>query len=154
MRKIPVTIPLLIIGLLLFFSACATPAPLPGQPAQDALDFQLTSDATPGDTDSYASYTFGIALSSAQELEMDFSAEGAKILVSILTPSDDAWGYNPHRPEDIGDGKTGFLNEARSVAVTEGCFIFSAPETGEYLLTVKSASPQAEISVHLEYQIR
>ena len=153
MRKILITIPLLLTGLLLFSSAC-TPAPLPGQPSQEKLVFQLTSDATPGDTDNYASYTFGIALSSVQELEMDFSAEGAKILVSILTPSDDAWGYNPHPPDESEDGKLGFLNEARSVAVAEGGFIFSAPETGEYLLTVKSASPQAEISVHLEYQIR
>jgi hypothetical protein len=153
MRKILVTIPFLLTGLLLFFSAC-TSAPPTGQPPQEELDFQLTSNATPGDTDNYASYTFGIALNSAQELEMDFSAEGAKILISILTPSDDAWGYNPHPPEEIKDGKPGFLNEARSVAAAEGGFIFSAPETGEYLLTVKSASPQAEISVQLDYEIR
>ena len=153
MRKILVTIPFLLTGLLLFFSAC-TPTPPVGQPSNEEMNFQLTSDATPGDTDNYASYTFSIALNRAQKLEMDFHAEGAKILVSILTPSNDAWGYNPHPPDESEDGKLGFLNEARSVAVTEGGFIFSVPETGEYLLTVKSASPQAEIEVQIEYQIQ
>jgi len=153
MRKILVTIPFFLIGLLLFSSAC-TPAPPTGQPPQEELNFQLTSDATPGNTDQYGSYTFSIFLNSAQELDMAFNAEGAKVMISIITPSDDTWGYNPHPPEDNEDGKLGFLNEARSVAVAEGSFIFSAPETGDYLLTVKSASPQAEIAMRIEYQIQ
>ncbi len=155
MHKIPIMISVFIAGLLLLSSAC-TPAPAPAQPAHEELDFQLSTNTTPGNTDEYDSYSFSIYLKREQELALDFHAEGAKVMVSVFLPSEETWGYNPYPPTPDGseDGKLGHLQKGRVVAAAEGSFTFSAPESGDYLLTVKSASYRAEIDVHIEYHIQ
>ena len=155
MHKIPIMISVFIAGLLLLSSAC-TPALAPAQPTHEELNFQLSTNTTPGNTDAYDSYSFSIYLKREQELALDFYAEGAAVMVSIFTPSEETWGYNPNPPTTITteDEKSGCLKQGRIMAAEEGNFTFTTPETGDYLLTVKSASPKGEIEVRVEYQIQ
>jgi len=147
-----ITVTLLLAVLLL--GAC-TPAPKPEQPAQEQLNFQLVSDAIPGDTDAYDSYIFNLYLEREQELALAFSAQGAALRVSLFTPSEETFGYNPKTKESVAeDGELGHLRKGIIISAEEGSFRFSAPETGYYAVTIQSASPKAEIDVQVEYQIQ
>jgi hypothetical protein len=154
MRKIGI-ITFLVVTALLLLGACV-PGQETGQPTAEQLNFKLVSDAAPGDTDMYDSYIFNLYLEQEQELALAFSAEGGKVMVSLFTPSKETWGYNP------GPGNTtttkgeemGYLKKGRVLASDEGSFRFTVPESGDYLVTIQSASPQGEIDVQVEYQIQ
>jgi hypothetical protein len=154
MRKIGI-ITSLILATLLFLGACV-PRQETGQPTAEQLNFKLVSNAAPGDTDAYDSYILDLYLEQDQELALAFSAEGGKVMVSLFTPSKETWGYNP------GSGNTtttegeemGYLKKGRMLASDEGSFRFTVPESGDYLVTIKSAIPQGEIDVQVEYQIQ
>jgi len=155
MRKRPIIISLLMLTLLLL-SACKPvpvpiPAPTPEQLPQSDLSFKLSSDATPGDTDKYDSYQFTVYLEEKQELYVTFQAVGAKVMVSIFTPAEETWGYNAGTTES---GELGELVKGRTLATTEGSFRFTASQWGNYLVTVKSATPKGDIVVTMEYHIQ
>lgn len=154
MRKIGIITSLIVTALLLL-GACV-PATETGQPTAEQLNFQLVSDAVPGDTDAYGSYLFNLYLEQEQELVLAFSAEGGKLMVSLFTPSKETWGYNPSFDDTATteDGEMGYLKKGRTLATEEGSFRFTAPESGDYLVTIKSASPQGEIDVQVGYQIQ
>jgi hypothetical protein len=154
MHKIKITVSLIVTALLLL-GAC-TPAAEIEQPAHEQLNFQLVSDATPGDTDAYDGYSFAIYLDEGQELALAFSAQGAALRVSLFTPSEETWGYNPSADVDTTteDVELGHLTKGRIISAEEGSFRFTAPESGYYLATLQSASPTAEIDVQVEYQIQ
>ncbi|MBN1862123.1 MAG: hypothetical protein JW790_00565 [Dehalococcoidales bacterium] len=149
MRKILI-ITVTLLAVLLPLAACA---PAPEQPNQDQLSFYLVSDATPGDTDAYAGYTLTIYLEEGQELDLAFSAQGAALRVSLFSPSEKTYGYRPTPPEDAEAEILGQLKQGLIISAEEGSFIFTAPETGYYAVTLQSASPKAEIAVELEYHI-
>jgi hypothetical protein len=158
MRKTLIIITVTLLAALLLLGAC-TPTEGPEQPTQDQINFYLVSDAAPGDTDAYASYILSIYLESEQELALAFSAQGAALRVSIFTPSEETYGYRSSATQDSAAGDTetevlGRLKKGEIVSAEEGSFRFTAPETGYYALTIQSASPKAEIDVHLEYQIQ
>jgi hypothetical protein len=154
MRKIGI-ITSLIVTVVLLLGACV-PGQETGQPTTEQLNLQLVSNAAPGDTDMYDSYIFNLYLEQEQELVLAFSAEGGNVMVSLFTPSKETWGYNP------GSGNTtttegeemGYLKKGRTLSTEEGSFRFTVPESGDYLITVKSASPQGKIDVQVEYQIQ
>ncbi len=154
MRKIGI-ITFLILTALLLLGGCV-PGQETGQPTAEQLNFKLVSNAAPGDTDMYDSYIFNLYLEQEQELVLAFSAEGGKVMVSLFTPSKETWGYN------LGSGDTttpdgeemGYLKKGRTLSTEEGSFRFTIPESGDYLVTIKSASPQGEIDVQVEYQIQ
>jgi hypothetical protein len=156
MRK-TLIITVTLLAALLLLGACA-PTEGPEQPNQDQLNFQLVSDAAPGDTDAYGGYILTLYLEQEQELALAFSAQGAALRVSLFTPSEETYGYRSFATQDsaVGDTETevlGQLKQGEIVSAEEGSFRFTAPETGYYALTMQSASPKAEIDVHLEYQI-
>ena len=154
MRKIGIITSLTVAALLLL-GACI-PATETGQPTTEQLNFQLVSDAVPGDTDAYDSYLFNLYLEQEQELALAFSAEGGKVMVSLFTPSEETWGYNPSfNDTTTTEGEEmGYLKKGRTLSTEEGSFRFTIPEPGDYLVTIKSASPQGEIDVQVEYQIQ
>jgi hypothetical protein len=154
MGKIRIITSLCVTALLLL-GACV-PAMEPGQSSQEQLDFKLVSDATPGDTDLYDSYILDLYLGQGQELALAFSTEGGKVMVSLFTPSEETWGYNPGSggATTTENEEMGYLKKGRTLAMAEGSFRFTAPESGDYLLTTKSSIAKGEIDVHLEYQIQ
>ncbi len=154
MHKIKIIISLTVTALLLL-GAC-TPAAETAQPTHEQLNFQLVSNATPGDTDTYDSYSFAIYLDQEQELALGFSAQGAALRVSLFTPSEETWGYIPSPDAATTDenAELGYLKKGRIISAEEGSFRFTAPESGYYLATLQSASPTAEIDVQVEYQIQ
>jgi hypothetical protein len=154
MRKIGIITSLIVTALLLL-GACV-PATETGQPTAEQLNFQLVSDAVPGDTDAYDSYIFNLYLEQEQELVLAFSTEGGKVTMSLFTPSKETWGYTPSFDETTTtDGEEmGYLKKGRMLASDEGSFRFTVPESGDYLVTIQSASPQGEIDVQVEYQIQ
>ena len=154
MLRIRIVTPLIVAALLLL-GGCVPPQET-AQPGSEQLNFQIVSDATPGDTDAYASYNFDLYLEQGQELALAFSAEGAGVMFSLFTPSEETWGYNPHPASTTTteDGAMGYLKKGRIVAVEEGRFRFTVPESGDYLATVQSAAPKAEIAVQIDYQIQ
>ena len=139
--------------MLPLFSSCkAVPATsLPAeQLSQNELSFKLSSNATAGDTDNYDSYQFTIYLEEKQELHVTFQAVGGKVLVSILTPAEETWGYSA---SGAGSTKPSQLVKGRTIAATEGDFRLTASQWGNYLVTVKSAAPKGDIDVTVEYNI-
>jgi hypothetical protein len=144
----------LIVAALLLLGACV-PGRETAQPASEQLNFQLVSDATPGDTDAYGSYNFNLYLEQGQELALTFSAEGAAVMFSLFTPSKETWGYNPNPASTTTtEGEAmGYLKKGRTVAIEKGSFRFTVPESGDYLAIVKSAAPKGEIAVQINYQI-
>ncbi len=147
MHKTPIIVSLFV-AVLLLFGACI-PAQEPGQPSYEEISFQLSSDTTPGNTDEYDSHSFNIYLERRQELTLDFYAEGAAVMVSVVTPSEERLGYETSdgRAGNIKDTGLGHLQERKTKSAAEGHFKYTAPETGSYVITVKSASPKAEIDV-------
>ena len=143
----------LFVTALLLLGACV-PATETAPPSQEQLNFKLVTDAAPGDTDFYDSYIFNLYLEQGQELTLAFSTGGGKVLVSLFTPSEETWGYNP----GSGDTTTtegeemGYLKKGRTFASDQGSFRFAIPESGDYLVTVKSSIFKGEIDVQLEYQ--
>ena len=156
--------PLIITGIILGATAVVLgvygPAliftPPPAQPSHEQVSFQLSTDTTPGNTDEYDSHSFNIYLEHQQELSLDFYAEGAAVLVSVITPSEEKLGYETSdgRGGNIKDTGLGRLREKRTTAVAEGHFRFTAPESGLYVITVKSATPKGEIDVLVDYQLQ
>jgi hypothetical protein len=144
---------LLVIGLA--FGACAPPGePAPVQPSQDQLSFVLSTNTTPGNTDEYDSWSFPIYLEPGQELYLSFYAEGASVMFSVITPSEEGWGYETSSGRAaIKDEGLGRLERGRTKAAEEGHFRFSPSEPGYYLMIVKSSTPQGEIDVLVEYEI-
>ena len=154
MRKMGIVIPLIVTALLLL-GACV-PGQETGQPTAEQLNFQLVSDAAPGDTDAYDSYIFNLSLKQEQELALAFSAEGGKVMVSLFTPSEETWGYNSSFDDTMAteDGEMGYLKKGRTLASDEGSFRFTTPESGDYLVTIKSAIFKGTIDVQVAYQIQ
>jgi hypothetical protein len=167
MRKI-LTILCLILVPLVLLGACRpapqpapapvpapapAPAPLPpeNQPVQDELSFHISSSAIPGDTDAYSGHSFALRLEASQRLSIAFKAVGAKVLVSIHTPSLTTWGYNA---SSAASPEMGVFNLGRQAASEEGSATFLAAEAGNYVISVKSASPKAEIDVTMTYIIQ
>lgn len=152
MGNIRIITPLLVTALLLL-GACV-PATETAPPSQEQLNFKLVTDAAPGDTDFYDSYFFNLYLEQGQELTLAFSTTGGKVMLSLFTPSEETWGYNP----SSGDTATtegeemGYLKKGRTFASDQGSFRFTIPESGDYLVTVKSSIFKGEIDVQLEYQ--
>lgn len=134
----------------------ASPEPGPSsQESFESLNFQLSSNATPGNTDDYDSDSFTIYLERGHELYLSFYAEGAPVMFRATTPSDNVLGYltstgNAGNIEDKGMGK---LEKGKVLSTREGHFEFFAPEEGSYIFTVKSAAPQGDINVVVEYRI-
>jgi hypothetical protein len=145
----------LFVTALLLLGACM-PVQETARPGYEQLDFWLVTDVTPGDTDLYDSYFFNLNLEEGQELALTFSTEGGKVMVSLFTPSEETWGYNP----GPGDATTtdnqemGYLKKGRTLATEEGSFRFTTPESGDYLVTVKSSIFKGEIAVRVEYQVQ
>jgi hypothetical protein len=157
MRKTLLITTAALLAALLFLGACVQTEG-PEQPSQDQPSFHLSSDAEPGDTDAYASYILDIYLEEAQELTLAFSAQGASLMVSIFTPSEETYGYCPFTDQDSAagnaeTGELGYFKKGMYISAEEGSSRFIAPETGYFALTIQSASPKAEIDVQLEYQI-
>lgn len=154
MRKMGIITSLIVTALLLL-GACV-PGQETGQPTAEQLNFQLVSDAAPGDTDAYDSYIFNLYLKQEQELVLAFSAEGGKVMVSLFTPSEETWGYNPSFDDTMAteDGEMGYLKKGRTLASDEGSFRFTVPESGDYLVTIKSAIFKGTIDVQVAYQIQ
>jgi hypothetical protein len=155
-KRLLITVTLL--AALLLLGGCI-PGGAPEQPSHDQFNFQLFSDAEPGDTDNYARYNISLYLERGQKLDLDFSAQGASLMLSLFSPSELTFGYVPYEkqpnPEqEAEDGKLGWLKEGMIVASPEGSFLFTVPETGYFVMTVESASPKAEIDVQIEYQIQ
>ena len=138
---------------LLLLGACV-PATETAPPLQEQLNFKLVTDVAPGDTDFYDSYIFNLYLQQGQELTLAFSTEGGKVMVSLFTPSEETWGYNPGSADATpteGD-EMGYLKKGRTFASDQGSFRFTIPESGDYLVTIKSSIFKGEIDVQLEYQ--
>ncbi len=122
------------------------PAPVPTQAnntTHGELSFHLSSHAGFGDTDNYATYSLPLHLTRGQVLKLEFGAVGGNVLVSISSPDLETWGY---------DGSA-ILVAGRAKAANDGEFQFAPSEDGDYEVSVKSASPVAEIDVDLEYEI-
>lgn len=150
-NKIIATVSLTIAGILMM-NGCAQGGPPPGF---EQISFQLVSDAEPGNTDEYATYVFDLYLEEGETLTMDFYAEGAAVMLSAYTPSQVTIGYatSDGKAGNIKDTGMGSLEERRIRAAAEGHFIYTVPETGDFIFTVKSASPQATIDVVIDYKI-
>ena len=157
MRKILIITSLIITALVLLGACIPAGEPVaPEQPSQNQLNFHLSTNTTAGNTDEYDSYVFSLYLETGQELFLEFSAVGAKLRVSLFTPSEETWGYNPNpsTATTTEAGELGRLEKGRIVSAEKGSFRFAAPESGYYLVTLQSASPKAEIDVTLDYQIQ
>jgi len=129
--------------------------PVPEQSPHETINFQLSTDTTPGNTDEYDSYSFSLYLERGQALYLSFYAEGAAVMLRVTTPSEDVLGYQTStgKAGNIKDTGLGRLEKGRVVAAAEGHFIFIAPENGFHLINIKSSTPQGEIAVQVEYQI-
>ena len=140
--------------LLPFFSSCKS-LPDTSMPSEqlsyNELSFKLSSNAPAGDTDNYDSYQFTVYLEEGQELYVTFQAVGGNVLVSILTPAEETWGYSPGVTEGTDLGK---LVKGRTTTAAEGSFGLTASQWGNYLITVKSAAPKGDIDVTVEYNIK
>jgi hypothetical protein len=161
-RKIMISIGVILVTILLLLGACTSKPVAPASETNwesvepsERLSFNLSTDTTPGNTDEYDSYSFSISLDNEQELYLSFYAEGAAVLVSITTPSDERLGYETSDGSaGVKDTGLGSLREKRTKAAAEGHFRFIPPESGLYLVTVKSAAPKGEIDVLVEYWIQ
>jgi hypothetical protein len=131
--------------------APALPMPPENQPSQSELNFHISSTATPGDTDKYGSHSFALRLEANQRLSITFKAVGGKVLVSIYTPAKETWGYNP---SSKASPEMGVMTLSRQIRSEEGSATFTATDTGNYVITVKSSSPVAEIDVTMTYNIQ
>ena len=132
-----------------------TQTPTPEQTSQEALNFQLSTDTAPGNTDEYDSHSFSIYLERGQELYLSFYAEGAAVMFRVTTPTEEVWGYQPSTGSagNVKDKGLGHLEKGMISAAAEGHFNFIAPEEGFYVIKVKSSTPRGEIDVLIEYQI-
>ena len=128
----------------------ASSLPPENQLPQDELSLHLSSNAIPGDTDTYAAHSFALSLETNQRLSLGFKAVGAKVLVSIYTPVEETWGYNP---SSATSPEMGVISKGRTTASEEGSATFTAIEAGNYVVTVKSASPKAEIDITMSYEL-
>ena len=166
--------PLIILGIILgaisvvlgvyaptlIFTQTPTPeqTPTPGQPSRETLNFQLSTDTTPGNTEEYDSHSFPIYLERGQELYLSFYAEGAAVLLRVTTPTErheDRLGYQTSTGSagNVKDKGLGHLEKGKVSAAAEGHFNFVTPEEGSYVIEVKSSTPRGEIDVLIEYQI-
>jgi hypothetical protein len=140
-----------------------TQTPTPEQPShpgeyREALNFQLSTDTTPGNTDEYDSHSFSIYLERGQELYLSFYAEGAAVMLRVTTPTErheDRLGYQTSTGSagNVKDKGLGHLEKGKVSAAAEGHFNLIALEEGSYVIDVKSSTPQGEIDVLIEYQI-
>lgn len=105
-------------------------------------EFQLSTNTKPGNTDEYDVRTISIYLERGQELYASFRAEGAPIIFSVYTPSEQVLGYS------FGD-----LESNRSIASQQGNFKYRVLETGTYVMNIKSATPSGIIDVTMKYWI-
>ena len=129
--------------------------PTSEQPSHEALNFQLSTDTTPGNTDEYDSHSFSIYLERGQELYLSFYAEGAAVMLRVATPTEEVLGYQTSTGSagNVKDKGLGHLEKGKVSAAAEGHFNFIAPEGGFYVIEVKSSAPRGEINVLIEYQI-
>ena len=132
-----------------------TQTPAPEQSSHETLNFQLSTDTTPGNTEEYDSHSFSIYLERGQELYLSFYAEGAAVMLRVVTPTEEVLGYQTSDGSagNIKDKGLGQLEEGKVFAAAEGHFNFIAPEGGFYIIEVKSSAPRGEIDVLIEYQI-
>ena len=150
-KKIITAIAAIAVTAMALGGCTATPTESPNE----VMEFTITSDAEIGDTDKYGSYIFNLYLETGQELSFDFYAEGGAVMVSLFIPSEVKMGYNTSdgsagNVKDIGLGS---LEKNKTQAAAEGHFRYEVPETGDYMVTVKSSSPQAVIDVLIEYEV-
>ena len=166
--------PLIILGIILgaisvvlgvyaptlIFTQTLTPGQTltPEQPSYEVLNFQLSTDTTPGNTDEYDSHGFAIYLERGQELYLSFYAEDAAVMLRVITPTqrhEDVLGYQTSTGSagNVKDKGLGHLEKGKVSAAAEGHFNLIAPEEGFYEIEVKSSTPQGEIDVLIEYQI-
>ena len=131
------------------------PEPKPEQPQQETLNFRLSTDTAPGNTDEYDSHIFSIYLEHEQELTLSFYAEGAPVMLRVITPADETMGYltSTGGAGDIEDEGMGHLERGKCFAAAEGHFSYIAPEEGNYTVDIKSTTPKGDIDVMVEYQI-
>ena len=129
--------------------------PTSEQTPHETLNFQLSTDTTPGNTDEYDSDSFSIYLERGQELYLSFYAEGAAVMLRVITPTEEVLGYQTSTGSagNVKDKGLGHLEKGKVSAAAEGHFNFIAPEEGFYIIEVKSSTPQGEIDVLIEYQI-
>jgi len=140
-----------------------TQTPTPEQPSRpgeyrEALNFQLSTDTTPGNTEEYDSHSFPIYLERGQELYLSFYAEGAAVMLRVTTPAgrhEDRLGYQTSTGSagNVKDKELGHLEKGKVSAAAEGHFNLIALEEGSYVIDVKSSTPRGEIDVLIEYQI-
>jgi len=140
-----------------------TQTPTPEQPSRpgeyrEALNFQLSTDTTPGNTEEYDSHSFPIYLERGQELYLSFYAEGAAVMLRVTTPAgrhEDRLGYQTSTGSagNVKDKGLGHLEKGKVSAAAEGHFNLIALEEGSYVIDVKSSTPRGEIDVLIEYQI-
>ena len=135
----------------LIFNQTPTPEP----PYQETLNFQLSTDTTPGNTEEYDSHSFSIYLERGQELHLSFYAEGAAVMLRVTTPTEEVLGYQTSDGSagNVKDKGLGHLVKGKVFAAAEGHFNFIAPEEGSYVIDAKSSAPRGEINVLMEYQI-
>jgi len=163
--------PLIILGIILgaisvvlgvyapILISIQTPAPeqppTSEQPSHEALNFQLSTDTAPGNTDEYDSHSFSIHLERGQDLYLSFYAEGAAVMLRVATPTEEVLGYQTSTGSagNVKDKGLGHLEKGKVSAAAEGHFNFIAPEGGFYIIEVKSSAPRGEIDVLIEYQI-
>lgn len=130
-------------------------AAAPTESPNKVTAFTITSDAEIGDTDNYGNYIFNLYLETGQELSLDFYADGGAVMFSLLIPSQVKMGYNTSdgNAGNVKDIGLGSLEKNKTQAAAEGHFRYEVPETGDYIATVQSSSPQAVIDVLIEYEI-
>ncbi|MFO8143563.1 MAG: hypothetical protein R6T78_02675 [Dehalococcoidales bacterium] len=131
------------------------PEPKPEQPQQETLNFRLSTDTAPGNTDEYDSHSVPIYLEREQEIALSFYAEGAPVMLRVITPADETMGYltSTGGAGDIEDKGMGYLQKGKCFAAAEGHFQYIAPEEGYYTIDIKSTTPKGDIDVVIEYQI-
>jgi hypothetical protein len=120
-----------------------------------SLNLQLSSNAEPGNSDEYDSDSFSIHLVRGQNLYFSFYAEGAPVMLRVITPSEEALGYMTSNGEagNIEDKGLGKLQKGKVLSTMEGHLQFVAMEEGLYTFNLKSAAPKADIDVTIEYKI-
>jgi len=161
MHKKPIIILGIILGAISVVLGVYAPAliftqtPAPEQPSHEALAFQLSTDAAPGNTEEYDSHSFSISLERGQELYLSFYAEGAAVMLRVATPTEEVLGYQTSDGSagNVKDKGLGHLEKGNVSAAAEGHFNFIAPEGGFYVIDVKSSAPRGEIDVLIEYQL-
>jgi len=131
------------------------PEPKPEQPQQETMNFQLSTDTAPGNTDEYDSHSVTIYLKQGQKISLSFYAKGAPVMLRVITPAEETMGYltSTGGAGDIEDEDMGHLEKGKCFAAAQGHFKYIAPEEGYYTVDIQSTTPKGDIDVVIEYQI-